>query len=274
MFEDGRTFVERRLTPRIKMTVRRTIAHWVAMSRTRRIIASLSVAAAIGGTTFGACRASEVTAPDFGSKKMGTSNLASSSNLLPGGNTSDMDSDSDNSPRQDARHDRQTDSDAGADPTFHQSVETVFPVTEAVYNTCRNELVVLNGYLKQRMNLHTGPLAATPYSLRTWTDTRAIYGEATVPETYWDDADQSYKSRNRIVRYHNRESLLDRYDVGPFRLPIQSIFESKMRLQREGADPLRKVFGQGDDLYVFVKNRVVVDTRGAREEQTFRTECD
>ena len=47
-----------------------------------------------------------------------------------------------------------------------------------------------------------------------------------------------------------------------------------MRLQREGADPLRKVYGQGDDLYVFVKNRLVVDTRGTREEQTFRTECD
>jgi hypothetical protein len=273
MLEDGKTFVERRLTPRIKMTVRRTIAHWVAMSRTRRIIASLSVAAAIGGTTFGACRASDVTAPDFGSKKMGTSNLASNANLI-GGTTSDHDSDSDNYPRHEARHDRHTDSDADADPVFRQSVETVFPVTEAVYNTCRNELVTLNGYLKQRMNLQTGPFGSTSYSLRTWKDTRGIYGEATVVETYWDEDSKSYKSRNRIVRYHNRESLLDRYDIGPFGFPMQSVFESKMRLQREGADPLRKVFGQGDDLYVFVKNRVVVDTRGTREEQTFRTECD
>lgn len=266
-------FVERRLTPRIKMTVRRTIAHWVAMSRARRTIASLAITAAIGGTMFGACRASDVTAPDFGSssKKMSASNALSSANLI-GGTTSDEDSD--NYPRQDARHDRQTDSDADADPVFRQSVETVFPVTEAVYNTCRNELVVLNGYLKQRTNLQTGPALAQSFSLRTWKDTRGVYGEATVPEQYWDEDSKSYKTRNRIVRYHNRESLLDRFDIGPFGLPIQSVFESKMRLERDGADPLRKVFGQGDDLYVFVRNRMVVDTRGTREEQTFRTECD
>lgn len=266
-------FVERRLTPRIKMTVRRTIAHWVAMSRTRRIVASLAITAAVGGTTFGACRASDVTAPDFGSKKMSASKSLSSSNLI-GGTTSDSDSDSDNYPKHDARHDRQSDSDADADPVFRQSVETVFPVTEAVYNTCRNELVTLNGYLKQRMNLQMGPQLAQSYSLRTWKDTRGIYGEATVVETYWDEDSKSYKSRNRIVRYHNRETMLDRFDVGPFGIPMQSLFESKMRLQREGADPLAKVYGQGDDLYVFVKNRVVVSTSGTKEEQTFRTECD
>jgi hypothetical protein len=265
-------FVERRLTPRIKMTARRTIAHWVAMSRARRIIASLAITAAVGGTTFGACRASDVTAPDFGSKMTASKSL-SSSTLLGGGGTL-SDTDSDNYPKHDARHDRQTDSDANADPVFRESVETVFPITEAAYNTCRNELVTLNGYLKQRTSLQTGPFGSTSYSLRSWKDTRGIYGEATVVETYWDEDSKSYKSRNRIVRYHNRESLVDRFDVGPFGFPMQSLFESRMRLQREGADPLRKVFGQGDDLYVLVRNRLVVDTRGTREERTIRTECD
>ena len=298
MFENGKAFVERRLSPRIKMTARRHIAYWVAMSRTRRIVASLGVAATIGGTTFGACRASDISGPNFKSRQQAqgiSRTLGTSDGGLIGG--SDRDSDSDSWPQAPSSHKKLDDDEARNDEKFVTATETTFPVTEAVYNTCVGEgPIVLNGYMKERMRIETDPFDAIKFQLRTWKDTRGVYGTLSYDEDYYDDNDRSWKRRDHVIRYRNRESLLDKFEAGPLGLPFQSVFETKMFLQRDGHDDGHHHHGKshdghhdrddhhddrgsyrwqpGDDLFVWVKQVVKVDRNGVpRTYNEFRTEC-
>ncbi|MFN2563583.1 MAG: hypothetical protein ABR499_01060 [Gemmatimonadaceae bacterium] len=173
-------------------------------------------------------------------------------------------------------HNQLSPQDAENDDKFMRTVETPVPITEPVYNTCRNELVVLRGTRKTRMRLETEPLGSPKLKLEGWKDTRAIYGEAIVPEGYWDDDEQTRKKRKRIVRYHNQQTLLDKFETGPVdRLPFRSVFETRTHLRRDGADPRRRVFNAGDDLFVYVQQTVEVDQNGkVRTENVFRTECN
>jgi hypothetical protein len=295
MFEDGRSFVERRLSPRIKMTVRRHIAYWVAMSPARRVVASVLVAAAIGGTTFAACRASDVTGPNFKSQQAGVSR-----SLLSGGDvvgTSDHDSDSNLWPHAPSSHRKIDDDEARNDDKFVTSVETVFPITEAVFNTCTAEgPILMNGYIKERMRVEQDPNDGLKFKLTTFKDTRGVFADFTYSEDYYDDNDGSWKKRVHIIRYRNRESLLDKFEAGPVGLPFQSVFETKMFLQRDGHhdghhhhdgnrdghhgrdghhdDGGSPRWQPGDDLFVFVKQVTKIGRDGkVRTENQFRTEC-
>lgn len=275
MWKDGNAFVERRLSPRIKMTVRRHIAYWVAMSPARRVVASLGVAAIIGGTTFGACRASDISGPNFKSRQQhGISRTLGTSGGLIGDR--DSDSDSDMWPKAPSSHDRDSDSDAGRDPTFTQSTQTVLPWREEVFNTCRNEgPITLYGYLKERTFLQTSMDGSMKYQLTQWKDTRGIYGTVTIQEDYYDNYDRSWKKRDRLIRYYNKETLLDKFQAGPMGVPFQTVFQTKMHLEREGADPLRKVYGQGDDLFVFFQQTVKTGRDGIpRTESKLVSECN
>jgi hypothetical protein len=299
MFEDGRSFVERRLSPRIKMTVRRHIAYWVAMSPARRVVASVLVAAAIGGTTFAACRASDVTGPNFKQRQqagISRSLVGSVTDPLPG--TSDHDSDSDMWPMYPSSHKKLTDDEINNDESFKTSVETTFPVTEAVFNTCTAEgPVIMNGYLKERMRVEQDPNDGLKFKLTTFKDTRGVWADFTYSEDYYDDNDRSWKRRDHVIRYRNRESLLDKFEAGPVEgLPFQSVFETKMFLQRDGhhdghhhhdgnrdghhgRDGHHDESGSskwqpGDDLFVYVKQVTKVGRDGkVRTENQFRTEC-
>ncbi len=295
MFEDGRSFVERRLSPRIKMTVRRHIAYWVAMSPARRIVASVLVAAAIGGTTFAACRASDVTGPNFKSQQSGVSR-----SLLGGVSDGSLvgDDDSDAWPMAPASHNKLSDDEANNDEKFRTSVETTFPVTEAVFNTCVAEgPIVLSGYIKERMRVEQDPNDGLKFRLNSFKDTRGVYATVTYWEDYYDDNDRTWKKREHFVRYRNRESLLDRFEAGPLGLPFQSVFETKMFLQRDGHadghhhhdskqdgghrgdDDHHDSGGSyrwqpGDDLFVYVKQTMKVGKDGqVRTQNEFRSEC-
>jgi hypothetical protein len=253
------------------MTVRRHIASWVALSRTRRIAVSLAVAAVIGGTTFGACRASDIAGPNLKSQypasDVSRSLGAPDSGLI----TSDHDSDSDAWLEAPSRYDEVPDGDV--DVTV---VATQFRVTEAVYNSCRNELAVLNGTIKTWMRLEADPLSSgMSYKLQEWQDTRGVYGTVQVEGGWGHDRDSDTPPRKRLrtIRYHNKERLLDKFDVGPTRLPFRSTLETRMHLEREGADPLRHV--SGDDLFVYVKQEVKTDRYGnTRTRNVFRSECN
>ncbi len=253
--------VERRLTPRIKMTARRHVAYWVAMSRTRRMLASLTIVAAISVTTFGARQASH-----FGPDSSVSRNLVSAS----GGLSADEDSDA--WPQVSSKHERMRPDEAEADERFVTSVETRLPIIESAYNSCRNELVMLAGTLRTRVRLQANPVASTGLNLQAWTDARGITAEAALRGDY--SVDGKREDRDRIVRYHNRGNLVDKFEVNSVGLPFQSTFEARIHLQREGADPTRAVLNAGDDLFVYVTQTVKTDQHGITQtENQFRTEC-
>jgi hypothetical protein len=249
------------------MTVRRHVAYWVAMSPARRVVASVLVAAAIGGTTFAACRASDVTGPNFKSRQQ----AGISRSLLSGGDvvgTSDgLTSDnSDSWPMQPASSKKMTPEEAENDETFRTTPETTFPVSEAVYNPCRQELVVLNGFLRRRMRVDADPMLR--FQLREFQNTQGVSGSA----TYDDDGDPT--TEPKVVRYNNKEGLIDNFAVGPAQAPMRSEFLSRMHLQREGQDPANQVKQLGDDLFVFVHEVLKIDDKGQTVAQTqFRAEC-
>jgi hypothetical protein len=181
----------------------------------------------------------------------------------------------DDGPEAPSTHRKMSDDEARNDPDFGTATQTTFPVTEAVYNTCRNELVVLNGYITQRTALVADPNFGTAFFFKEWKDTRGVFGTVEIWEDYDHDNNPltPKQRRKRIVTYRNRESLLDAFVAGPLGLPFFSIFESKMYLQREGPDPLA-VTGIGDDLFVFVKQVEKIDRFGnVRTEHSFRSEC-
>ena len=255
---------DRRIGPRMRATASHFWQRWIRMSRLRRAVAMTVSAAALGGVTFTACNSDSITGP---SPAMAAPSGPSSSGTLLS-----SDDDSEYTYHQ-PEHKRKTQEEADADPDYTTTTETTFPVTEAVYNSCRNELVVLNGYLKSRLRIDADPLGSLRFQLREYKDTRGVYGEYTYEEDYYDDDDDSWKKRTKVVRYHNREFLLDQFKVGPADAPFRSEFISKMYLQREGPDP-NYVKQYGDDLWVFVKQIMKVGTDGQVVVQhTFETEC-
>ena len=258
---------------RATASVLRQWQRWVHTSAARRATAIVLTAAVLGGGTLTACNASSITGPSSprpSSQVVGPTGTSLTSNTL----TAVVDdSDSDNWTRHEPEKRRRTQEEADADPDYTNTVETTFPVTEAVYNTCRNELVVLNGYLKSRLKTTVGPLGSLSVQLNEHKDTRGVYGEYRYEEEYWDDHDSSWKKRSRVVRYHNKEMLLDQFKVGPAGLPFQSHFNSVMHLQREGPDPFY-VKQYGDDLFVHVNEIVKVGTDGVpRVKYEYRTDC-
>jgi hypothetical protein len=176
-----------------------------------------------------------------------------------------------------------------ANPDFSTSTETVFPVTEAVSNTCVQpvETPVLNGWLKVREKIAMDDLTMK-YKMQTWKDTRGVIATAT---TYYDDDhDAKTAPRKMVIRYRNRQNTLDKFEVGPAGLPFSSEQEDVMLLERlspehgmkygpyddrEDDDDDREYrHGPGDDLFVYAKQKVVIDNNGvAREQTVFRTEC-
>src|SRR3712207_4986505 len=116
-------FVERRLTPRIKMTVRRHIAYWVAMSPARRAVASLAIAAALGGITFGACRASDIAGPNVRAHQQRQLTPGLSRDLAGTGDGLISDN-SDSWPMQPASSSKMTPEQAENDETFRMTPET------------------------------------------------------------------------------------------------------------------------------------------------------
>jgi hypothetical protein len=230
---------------------------------------------AVGGALAG-CGANSMTAPDEGGAKspftapqhdlVGTGVVT---NLVP-------------------LKSEQDDATAQASPDFATSTETTFPVTETVTNTCHNfETPVLTGFMKVREKLSMDDLTLK-YNMRTWKDTRGVFATA---QTYWDDDnDPATPAKPILVRYRNRTNTLDMFQVGPAGLPFTSDQESVMLLERlspehgmrygkyddrEDDDDDRDFrHGQGDDLFVYAKQRVSVDKNGvAREQTVFRTEC-
>ena len=257
---------DRRIGPRMRATAAHFWDRWIRMSRLRRAAAMTVSAAALGGVTFTACNSDSITGPPPAPGAMGSGPSASGTLLSSGDDDSRY-------TYHEPEHKRKTQQEADADPDYTTTVETTFHVTEAVYNTCRNELVVLNGYLKSRMRLDADPLGSLRFQLREYKDTRGVYGEYRYEEDYYDDHDNSWKKRTKVVRYHNREFLLDQFKVGPAEAPFRSEFISKMYLQREGPDA-NYVKQYGDDLWVFVKQIMKVDTNGQLVVQhKFETEC-
>jgi hypothetical protein len=172
------------------------------------------------------------------------------------------------------RHEK-TDDEVEADEGFRTATETTFPVTEAMYNTCVNELVVLNGTQKERMVLESDGLTLK-FKLRVFKDTRGV---AATTDVWVDDDHNEFTPRvKKTVRYHNKNRYLDEFRAGPVDgLPFRSKQESVIWLQREGGwrhdgwDTNRRF---GDDLFVFFSNEVKISQSGiVREETKFRTEC-
>ncbi len=244
---------------------------WVRTSVARRAIAIGLTAALLGGGTLTACNASSITGPSSLGEQAMSTGPSLTPNLLTA--SDDSDSDSDNWTRHEPEHRKKTQEEANADPDYTNTVETTFPVTEVVMNTCRNELVVLNGYLKSRLKTQVDPLGGMRVQLNEHKDTRGVYGEYRYEESYWDDHDNSWKKRSRVVRYHNKEMLLDQFKVGPAGLPFQSHFNSVMHLEREGPDPFY-VKRYGDDLFVHVNEIVKIGTNGVPYvKYEYRTDC-
>lgn len=173
---------------------------------------------------------------------------------------------------------KETDDEARANPDNLLATETTFPVTETVTNTCYNmETPVLNGYLKQRERIKIADDLSMKYQFDTWKDTRGVYATAT---TTWDDDDDPSTAPKVIqVRYRNNEQTIDHFSTGPAGLPFESLQEDRIWLQRfgpehKGEDEYTYRARPGDDLFVYVKERVRVDNNGAtRTERVFRTEC-
>jgi hypothetical protein len=242
--------------------------------RTMRAIALAFLAA---GGTFAACSAGGITAPtQYGG---GITPMERSGDLLGTGTVTKLAS-------------VKVDEDeavAMANPDFSTSTETVFPVTEAITNSCHNnETPVLNGYLKQREKLSMDDLTLK-YKLQTWKDTRGTF--ATAMTTWEEDDGYGHKTtRTGIVRYRNRTTTLDKFVTGPAGLPFASDQESVMYLERlspehgmryghdddrdDDDDDRGYRHGPGDDLFVYARQSVYIDQNGvAREKTVFRTEC-
>lgn len=270
--EHGAANDDRRFQPRVKATALQFCDRWIRLSTARRIAAIALSAAVLGGATATACDSSAITGPAAIDEETGlVGGSAPSGTLL---STSDDDDDSRYTYHK-PEHKRKNQDEANADPDYTTTTETTFPVTEAVYNTCRNEgPIVLNGYLRSRVRIDADPLGSLRFQLREYKDTRGVYGDYTYDEDYYDDHDNSWKKRTHVVRYHNREFLLDQFKVGPAEAPFRSEFISKMHLQREGHDHRDDEMPTGDDLYVFVKQIMKIDTNGQLVVQhKFETDC-
>jgi hypothetical protein len=178
-------------------------------------------------------------------------------------------------PVAESRKAEKTDDELKDDPDFNSTTETTFPTTEAHYNTCTDELVVLNGHQKQRIQIQTEGQTLR-FNMRVWKDLRGI---AASTDIWVDDDGNEFTPRvKKTVRYHNKTRTVDEFKVGPVDgLPYESRFESVYWLQREGGWrkhgwDTRKL--PGDDLFVYVIERIRVNQDGTvRQKSEFRAEC-
>jgi len=258
-------FADRRVNPRVRATAIYFWRRWVGMSVARRVVVALLTTATIGGTTFAACQSSSITGPAE----------SSAGTISRHDSYGDDDDDNDGligtivnvlSLKKETREE-----DAMLDPDFVTSTETVFPTTEVVYNVCKNEAPVLNGYIKVKTKLVLDE-GTTKYKLRSWKDTRGVFAE--VKEYYDDDYNALTPPKERIVKYQNKQVYLDEFEVGPAGLPYESEQEDVIWLQRSGND--RGVLGHdpGDDMFVFARQRVRINENGVVHEKfQYRTEC-
>lgn len=240
---------DRRMVPRAKDKALHYWARWVRMSVARRVLVTLMTATAVGGMTFAACRGDDIAGP--------SSSTEQRPHLSSSGDT----------PHHPSKHKKMTQEEAESDPNFVSTVEVRFPVTEALYNTCRNELVVLNGELRRRLHIISNvENLMLKVMLQEWQHAQGVSGSA----EYDHDGDPTTPAE--VVRYQNQERLLDHFSVGPAQAPFKSDFQSRMHLIREGSDPL--IPQAGDDLFVYVREMYHVDSNGhvvAKSE--FRAEC-
>jgi hypothetical protein len=248
--------------------------------RTRTLaIRAIAVAVLAAGGTFAGCSANGITAPNDGE---GMSPVSGPQRTLGvGGVTGTV-------TKLVPLKEDEDPAIAQANPDFATTTETTFPTTEFVTNTCHNEETpILNGYLKMRERIAMDDLTLQ-YKMQTWKDTRGVFATAA---TYWDDDDDaSTAPKPVLVRYRNRTTTLDKFTVGPAGLPFASDQESVMYLERlspehgmrygkyddreDDDDDSHYRHGQGDDLFVYVRQAVYVDKNGVTREKTvFRTEC-
>ena len=238
-----------------------------ALGLPRKLMTTALFAAAAAGLTVTGCRGADITGPSTENPPRASADLVGTSDGL-------ISSEDDEGPLVPATHTRMTEEEAKNDPDRNNTVETTFPVTESVYNTCRGELVVLNGELRRRMRVDADPFTLQ-FKLREWKDTRGVAGSATATETYDHDGDPTtpMETRTVVVRYHNKEVLIDQFTAGPAAAPFRSEFISHMHLQREGRDQFH-VKQVGDDLFVFVKQIMKIDVNGqVVVKHEFRAEC-
>ena len=249
--------IERRSGERVRYTFRKYLKRWIDLSLPRKIVASVVVAAGVGGTSFAACRGSDIAGP---------SAPTASAPSVPGPSRSLVDAEVPELPSLFAKEDEEI---AKANPDFVTSTETTFETTEAVYNECANEMPVLNGYIKTREKTSFDGLTLR-YKLHVWKDTRGVAATATA---YWDDDnDELTPKKAYTVRYHNQERAFDKFEVGPAGLPFKSFQQSRIHLRREGDS--RKQFPGGDDLFVYASHKIIVDANGVTHERfQFRAEC-
>jgi hypothetical protein len=225
-------------------------------------LATLTVALAITAFSVHACAADSITSP--------------AANFAPASDGANVNLIGVEVPLLSTTSSKETDDDARLNPDFVVATETTFPVTETVINTCyNNEAPVLNGYLTQRERMKITDDLSMKYQFDTWKNTRGVYAEAT---TYWDDDDdERTPPKLRVVKYRNNETTIDHFSTGPAGLPFESLQEDRIWLQRLGPEHDHESEYRarpGDDLFVFVKERVRIDKNGAtRTEKVFRTEC-
>jgi hypothetical protein len=159
---------------------------------------------------------------------------------------------------------------AQSDTAFRNAPVTTFPTTEAVFNTCRNESVVLNGVIQQREALWFDQGTQT-YQMVTWKDTRGVLGEAT--ELQDTDHDPRTPPVPVQVTYRNRQFTLDRFDVAETGLPFTSVQISAIYLQRQSSG-LTKGRAAGDDMIVYASQVISTDVNGQpTEKNTYKTFC-
>jgi hypothetical protein len=212
-----------------------------------------------------ACNTSDISGPKTGATGISATGAGSANALIS----------ADDGPEVAATHEMVSDEQAANDPDFQKSTTTTFPMTEAVYNACRGELVVLNGYLKRHTAVSVSPNGDLKVFLHEWKDTRNVEGSAQKEELVDTDGNPATppEKRTTIVKYHNHDNQLNAFHAGPAGLPYWSHFLSVMHLQREGKDPLAGS-AVGDDLYVFVHQIVKISKTGTPTTQDeFRAEC-
>jgi hypothetical protein len=165
-----------------------------------------------------------------------------------------------------------------ADPDFKTVSETKFPVTEAVYNVCRDELVVLNGFLRVHEKVEFNNMTLK-YRVRTWQETHGIAGSAEVFVD--DDNNEETPPVAQTVRYNNHIWTVDEFVVDSDALPFESEYKSRLMLHREGNEEEEGALAAeagaaevGDDMYVTVTSRIRVNENGIqRQSFQFEAEC-
>lgn len=246
---------DRRFNERAGYTFRKYLKRWVELSTARKIAVAVLIGGGVSSATFGACNSSDITGP--------SSSPAAASVPKPSGTlTTDI---VELVPLKSS----ESEAVAMANPDFTTSTKTTFPTTHTVHNYCMNEDPILNGEIRIHERLQYNGVTMK-YESHTWWDTRGVAASATA--FYDDDGDPTTPMKPYTVKYHNKQTDLDKFIVGPAGLPWVSRQESRIHLQRQG--DVHKTITGGDDMWVYASMRVVVDQNGVvHEKMEFRSEC-